>query len=549
MIVPAKHQPALPLERIIIKETPSEEAVPLDVLFVGAGPAGLAGAIRLAQLVREEAERGGELGEVEIGVLEKAESLGEHNLSGAVVHPGPFRELFPDVAETDLPFRTKVDGERVYWLSERGSRRIPTPAEMRNHGNYVASICEIVRFMGEKAEALGVNLFTGYPAEGLLVEGSKVLGVRTTPSGLDRDGQPGGAFTPAGDVTASVTVLADGTRSMLAQAYRQWQGIRSQNPQIYALGVKELWEVKRPLDAVIHTLGWPLPKDAFGGSWLYPMGDGLVSLGLVVGLDYRQHSLDVHELTQRLKTHPLVRPYLDGGELVEWGAKTIPEGGYYSLPGKFHGDGLLITGDAAGLVNVAALKGIHNAVQSGIFAAEAVFEALKSGDTSSEMLKHYGQKVRDSFIREDLYRTRNMRLAFKSGFYSGGIKASLMSLTGGRFPGAAIQVESDAAEPREVVPAETPAPDGKLTFSKVDAVFRSGNATRDDIPGHLLVGEEIPADVAEFYEHVCPAGVYEQKDGKLVVNPPNCIDCKATDVVGPRWTPREGGSGPRYKRM
>lgn len=549
MIVPAKHQPPLPLDRIIIKEPPGDEAVPLDVLFVGAGPAGLAGAIRLAQLVAEDARSGGKLGEVEIGVLEKAESLGEHNLSGAVVNPGPFRALFPDVAESDLPFRTRVDGERVYWLSESGHRRIPTPTEMHNHGNYVASICEIVRWMGEQAESLGVNLFTGFPAEGLLVDGKKVVGVRTVASGLDRDGNPGGSYTPAGDVTASVTVLADGTRSMLALAYCEWQGIRSQNPQIYALGVKELWEVKRPLDAVIHTLGWPLPNDAFGGSWVYPMGDGLISLGLVVGLDYRQHSLDVHELTQKLKTHPLLRPYLEDGELVEWGAKTIPEGGYYSLPGRFHGDGLLIAGDAAGLVNVAALKGIHYAVQSGIFAAETIFEALKGGDTSSDKLEPYGRKLRESFVREDLHRTRNMRLAFKSGFYRGGIKAGLMSLTRGRFPGAAIEVESDAAEPRRVVPAAPAAPDGKLTFSKVDAVFRSGNATRDDIPGHLLVGEDVPADVAEFYEHLCPAGVYERKEGKLVVNPPNCIDCKATDVVGPRWTPREGGSGPRYKRM
>jgi electron-transferring-flavoprotein dehydrogenase len=519
------------------------------VLFVGAGPAGLAGAIRLAQLVRQDAESGGGLGEVEIGVLEKADTLGEHNLSGAVVNPGPFRTLFPELAEEAFPFRTPVRGERVYWLGETGQRRLPTPREMRNHGHYVASICEIVRWLGEQAESLGVNLFTGFTAEGLLMEEGKVVGVRTVPSGLDREGKPGSGYMPAGDVTASVTVLADGTRSALAQAYCRSQGIGSTNPQIYALGVKELWETKNPPKDVIHTMGWPLPNDAFGGSWLYPMGDDLVSLGLVVGLDYPQHSLDVHELTQRFKSHPLIRPHLDGGELLEWGAKTIPEGGLHSLPERFHGDGLLITGDAAGLVNVAALKGIHNAVQSGIFAAETIFSALKAKDTSAKILAAYDEMLRQSFINEDLYRTRNMRLAFKSGFYTGGIKAWLMSVTGGIFPGGSLSTPSDADEARTITPAAEFRPDGKSTLSKLDAVFRSGNATRDDIPSHLVLGEDVPPEVAEFYAHLCPAGVYEREGDRLVVNPPNCIDCKATDILGPRWTPREGGSGPRYKRM
>jgi len=549
MIVPVRHQPDLPMDRLIVTEPPGDEATPVDVLFVGAGPAGLSGAIRLAQLVREDAEAGGDLGEIEIGVLEKAGSLGEHNLSGAVVNPVAFHRLFPDVAEGDLPFQGTVERESVFWLNENGQTKIPTPREMNNHGNRVASICEIVRWLGDKAEELGVNVFTGFPAESLLADGEGIVGVRTTATGLDREGNPGNGYMPPNDLTARITVLSDGTRSTLAQAWLQWRNVSSANPQIYALGVKELWDVPRPLDQVIHTMGWPLPRDAFGGSWFYPMGGNSVSLGLVVGLDYAQHALDVHELTQQLKGHPLIRKILAGGEMVEWGAKTIPEGGFYSVPEKLHGDGLVIVGDAAGLVNVAALKGIHHAMQSGILAAEAIFRALKSNDTSASTLSSYDESLRKSNVMEDLHRTRNMRLAFKSGFYVGGIKASLMSFTGGKFPGSRIETKEDAAEPRTVAPAEPFRPDGKLTFSKVDAVFRSGNATRDDVPVHLSVGEDVTGEVAEFYEHVCPAGVYEREGEELVVNAPNCIDCKATDILGPRWNPREGGSGPAYKRM
>ena len=548
-VTPAQYQPALPLDRLILEETAGEETVPVDVLFVGGGPAGLAGAIELARLVERDNAEGSGLGEVEIGVLEKAASLGEHCLSGAMVNPGPFRELFPDVAETDFPFSRQAPKDRVYMMTERGARRIPTPPTMHNKGNYVSSICEIVRWMGEKAEAAGVNIFTGFPADSLLVDGNRAIGVRTTPVGLDRDGNPGSGYEPPADLTAQVTVLCEGTRGPLTQAWLAWQQVRMQNPQIYALGVKELWQVKRPLENVIHTMGWPLPKDAFGGSWLYPMADDLVSIGLVVGLDYRQTTLDVHVLLQRMKEHPLVAPYLEGGELLEWGAKTIPEGGYYALPQRMHGDGLLLAGDAAGFVDVPSLKGIHYAVQSGMFAARAIFKALKAGDTSAAGLAEYDAMVRESFVGRDLYRTRNMRLAFKSGLYAGGLRAALMSVSRGTIFGSRIEVSTDADEPRRVTPAPEFAADGERTISKVDAVFRSGNATRDDIPSHLIVGKDIPPEVADLYVHMCPAGVYERDGDALVVNAPNCIDCKATDVIGPRWTPREGGSGPSYKRM
>jgi electron-transferring-flavoprotein dehydrogenase len=523
---------------------PGPEALEVDVAIVGAGPAGLSVALELARLGRENGSPW------RIAIFEKAAGLGEHSLSGAIVKPVALRALFPDLPVEDLPFREPVRGEKVYLLGPRRAWRIPTPPTMRNRGNYIASICEIVRWMGARAEERGVDVFAGFPVESLLVRDDRVVGLRTRDFGVGRDGQPRGNHQPGAEVRARITVLAEGSRGMLSQAWLAWQKVASPNPQIYALGVKELWETPNGARDVIHTLGWPLDRRTFGGSFIYPMGEGLTALGLVVGLDYPALDLDVHGLLQKMKLHSFVRPLLEGGKLLEWGAKTIPEGGLLSLPSRLSGEGIVLVGDSAGFVDVPSLKGIHYAMHSGLVAARTLHRALTSAGPCDEPLAAYDAEIRRSYICQDLWRTRTMRLGFKRGFWRGTGAAGIATVTRGRWPRAPGGLIEDAAHARAEEHVASATADRRLTFSKVDAVFHSGNNTADDIPSHLIAPAEPPPEAVRFYSAMCPAGVYEAgPEGQLVISAPNCIDCKATDVLGPRWTPREAGSGPAYRSM
>ena len=556
---PADYRPWIDhTEYLAVPEAGADERIEVGVLFVGAGPAGLAGAIRLSQLLETAPDVKERLGDVPVAVVEKGKYPGAHLVSGAVVNPAAFRSLFPDVPERELPFRGPVTGESLYLLTAHGALRSPLmPPTMRNHGNHVASISEIARWLAGKAEAVGVTILTETAATKALVSDGIVRGVLTGDKGRGRDGSPEANFEPGAEIVAQATVIAEGTSGHLATALVQHFGLAGANPQVFALGVKEVWDVPRPLDRVIHTMGWPLrwgkAAAEFGGSFIYPMGDAQVSIGLVVGLDYADASLSVHDLLQQLKEHPLVRPILEGGSRAAWGAKTIPEGGYYALPAQLNLRGAVLTGDAAGLVNVPALKGIHYAMWSGILAAEAIFSCLKAGGDPSApgALAGYDQAVRRSFIWSDLYRVRNMRQAFGAGLAPGAALAGLMTLTRGAFPGGRFASEPDAARP--VVPGHRtyPKPDGKLTFDKLSSVYASGNRTRDTQPNHLIVKTDVPESMATTWINMCPAGVYEwttdeRGNRRGRVNSPNCVQCGAISAKGGRLTPPEGGSGPEY---
>jgi electron-transferring-flavoprotein dehydrogenase len=538
---------------------PEDERIEVGVLIVGAGPAGLACAIRLGQLLENAPEIRERLGDVPVAVLEKGKQPGSHLLSGAVVNPRALRRLFKDRKRIDeMPFYGPVEHEAVYFLTGRSAVRIPTPPTMKNDGNYVASLSQLGRWLAEQAEEAGAMILPETSAEKLLVADGRVRGVHTGDKGRGRDGQELGNFEPGADVVARVTVLAEGTQGHLTGVALDRFGLSNENPQVWALGVKEVWKVARPLDRVIHTMGWPLRPAAkyreFGGSFIYPMGDDMVSLGMVVGLDHRDVELSVHELLQELKTHRLVRKLLEGGERVAWGAKTIPEGGFLSVPKRLHAPGLLICGDGAGLVNVPALKGIHYAIESGSLAAEAAFAALQRGQTpwTPGALSVYDEALRQSFVWKDLQEARNMRQAFGHGFWFGGALAGMMTATKGRFPPGDSRTERDTEQ--ELIRTDRaksyPAPDGKLTFDKLSSVFASGNKTRDDQPSHILIRREVPRDLAELWVRMCPAQVYEAEDGDgtvtVEVTPSNCVQCGAITAKGGRLTPPEGGSGPEY---
>ena len=534
---------------------PGEPEIEVGVLIVGAGPAGLACAIRLGQLLENEPELAERLGDVPVAVLEKGKQPGSHLLSGAVVNPRSLRQLFKGRVRTaEMPFLGRVEHESVYFLTPGRAVPIPAPPTMRNHGNHVASLSQLGRWLATQAEEAGATILPETAATKLLVTDARVRGVRTGDRGRGRSGEELGNFEPGSDVHARVTVLAEGTQGHLTGIALQRFGLEGENPQVWALGVKEVWRVPKPLDRVIHTMGWPLrggPRfREFGGSFVYPMGDDMVTLGMVVGLDYRDVELSVHDLLQELKTHPLLRKILDGGERVAWGAKTIPEGGFLSVPRRLHAPGLLVCGDGAGLVNVPALKGIHYAIESGRLAAEAAFAALRRGESPWRRgaLAGYDESLRESFVWEDLRRVRNMRQAFGRGFWLGSALAGAMTVSRGAFPPGNARTEPDAEQEliRTSRAASYPAADGKLTFDKLSSVFLSGNKTRDDMPDHLRVRKDVPAEVAELWEHMCPAQVYEAVDGGVEVTASNCIQCGAITAKGGRLTPPEGGSGPEY---
>jgi electron-transferring-flavoprotein dehydrogenase len=429
---------------------------------------------------------------------------------------------------------------------------------MVNHRNYVASLSQLGRWLGDEAEALGVTILPETAAGRLLVDGGRVVGVRTGDRGRGRAGEELANFEPGSDIAARVTILAEGTQGHLTTAALDHFKLRSDNPQVWALGVKEVWKVAKPLGEVVHTMGWPLRGGRkfreFGGSFIYPMGDDMVTIGMVVGLDYRDAELSVHDLLQELKTHPRVQKILAGGERLQWGAKTIPEGGFVALPKKLHAPGLLMCGDGVGLVNVPALKGIHYAIESGRLAADAAWRTLERGASARDALASYDDSVRESFIWSDLKEVRNMRQAFGRGFYVGGALASAMTATKGRFPSGDKPTERDAEQPLIVTDRAKsyPVADGVLTFDKLSSVFASGNRTRDDQPNHIRVQTRVPREVAELWARMCPAHVYEvgETDGdgtvEVKIAPSNCVQCGAITAKGGRLTPPEGGSGPEY---
>jgi electron-transferring-flavoprotein dehydrogenase len=534
---------------------PKDERIEVGVLIVGAGPAGLACAIRLGQLLEGAPEVRERLGDVPVAVLEKGKQAGSHLLSGAVVNPRSLQRLFKNRKRLDeMPFYGPVHDEAVYFLTPGAALLLPTPPTMKNEGNHVASVSQLGRWLAEQAEEAGAMLLPETSAVKLLVADGRVHGVRTGDKGRGRDGEPLGNFEPGADVLGRVTVLAEGTQGHLTGVALDRFGLSGSLPQVWALGVKEVWKVARPLKRVIHTMGWPLRPAAkyreFGGSFIYPMGHDMLTLGMVVGLDYRDVELSVHDLLQELKTHKLVRKLLEGGERVQWGAKTIPEGGFLALPKRLHAPGLLICGDGAGLVNVPALKGIHYAIESGSLAAETAFAALQRGQTpwTPGALSSYDEALRQSFVWKDLQEVRNMRPAFGRGFWVGGALAGLATVTKGRLPRGDLQLEHDAE--MELIRTDRaksyPAPDGKLTFDKLSSVFASGNKTRDDQPNHIVLRTDVPGEVAELWARMCPAQVYEPADGGVTVTPSNCVQCGAITAKGGRLTPPEGGSGPEY---
>ncbi len=540
-----------------------EDRIEVGIAIVGGGPAGLACANKLMQLLEHEPELTEKLGEVPVAVIEKGKVAGAHLLSGANVNPSALERLFPDLPPAEWPpVYQEVTKDATYFLTKSKAFPLkPPPPNFRKEGTYTLSVSKLGRFLAEKAEEAGVYILTETAATKLLVEDRIVKGVRSGDRGRGRDGEELANFEPGSDVIAKATVLAEGTIGHLSYAAYDYFDLHGADPQAWELGVKEIWEVPKPLDKVIHTMGWPLRwsgkyKEA-GGSFLYPMGEDKVCFGLVVGLDTTDATFSVHDALQLWKTHPFIKKILEGGKRVGWGAKTIPSGGYWAMPKRLTVPGMLMAGDCAGMVNIAELAGVHYAMHAGMYAAEAIVDSLKK-DIDSVNFEAYDEMIHKSEIEKDLKETRNMKQPLTKGLVFGGAMASMMVATKGNFPGGHWKVEANADEPVFIGKASEryPKPDGELTFDKLGSVFLSGNATRDDAPNHVRIQTHVPREVAQTWVSMCPAQVYEIPEDQLEngaaevdvhVTASNCVQCGAITAKGGRLTLPEGGDGPLYQ--
>jgi electron-transferring-flavoprotein dehydrogenase len=569
-VAPAAYPPPVDSPNEFIKRSldAEDECIEIGVAIVGGGTAGLSCANRLLQLLADDPETMEKLGEVPVAVIEKAKTCGGHNLSGAVMRPEPLQRLFPDMTREDWRKEGfafgEVEKEAVYMTpTSKTSLRIPPPPPFKNHGNEVISVSALARYQQRIAEEAGAYILSETAATQLIVEDGKVKGVRSGDKGRGKDGEPLGNFEPGTDISAKATVLAEGCWGHLTgPAIREFNLGDGREPQTWELGVKEIWKVPKPLDRLIHTIGpWPVSTSAkygqVGGTWIYPMkdektGDDLVSIGFVIDLEYADATTSAHDLLQTFKLHPLVKKILEGGERVGWGAKALPGGGYWSMP-KLSMPGAVLVGDSGGMVDTVALKGVHHSINSGILAAEAIYESLKNG---SDDFSSYETAIEESVTGKELWEVRNTRQPFSKGFFIGGPLVNLFIATKGKIP---VRLPWHRQDERPMFIGKTskkyPKPDGKYIFDKLSSVFITGNATRDDAPNHIRIEKHVPREVAETWKWMCPAGVYEipedapeTGDVDVIVNYTNCVQCGAITAKGGRLTTPEGGDGPLYQQ-